>query len=161
MIAVIVAHTPSGVIGQGGTMPWSYTLKADLARFRRLTLGHTVVMGRRTFESIGHPLPDRANIVLSTAPDFCAEGCQTAHSWAEAVALADAATTLFAIGGASVYAEALQSAQIVYATHIDNEMTGDAYFPKLDPRDWEVTEVSELMRESGLSFTFCTFRRRQ
>lgn len=137
-IVLIAAVARNGVIGRGGRLPWR--MPADLARFKRLTLGHTVLMGRRTWESLGRPLPGRRNVVLTHDERWTAPGCEVVHSVEEGLAVADGGDELFVIGGASVYAAFLPFADRLILTHIDADVTGDAVFPAIDPRDWRLVE---------------------
>ena len=136
-ISMIAAVARNGTIGRGGRLPWR--LSDDLARFRRLTLGNTVLMGRRTWESLGRPLPGRRNVVLTRDASFAAPGCQIVHSVEQGRALSDDGE-LFVIGGAAVYAAFLPIADRLLITHVDVEVAGDAVFPAIDPRRWRVVE---------------------
>ncbi len=136
-ITLVVAAASNGVIGVDGRMPWH--LPADLARFKRLTLGKPVLMGRRTHESIGRPLPDRPNLVLSRDPDYRADGCRTVRSLDEAIDVAAGmgAPELMVIGGGAVYAQALPGAQRILLTRVHAAPEGDTFFPAVDPREWQ------------------------
>lgn len=142
-IAVIVAVAQNGVIGRAGALPWH--LPGDLRRFRERTMGHHVVMGRRTWASIGRPLPGRTNVVLSrnTADELA--GCKVVRSLASALQLAREAgeREVFIIGGAEVYREALPLADRVYLTQVAANPEGDAFFDPLVPDQWQ-----ELARET-------------
>jgi dihydrofolate reductase len=139
-ITLVVAAAANGVIGIDGGMPWH--LPADLAHFKRVTLGKPVLMGRRTHESIGRPLPGRLNLVLSRRPGYQAEGCRAVASLGEALAVAAEARApeLMVIGGAAVYAEAMPAADRILLTGVDAAPEGDTFFPEIDPREWD--EVS-------------------
>jgi dihydrofolate reductase len=139
--SLIVARARNGAIGLANAMPWH--LPADLAHFKRTTLGHPVIMGRRTWESIGRALPGRRNIVVSRTPGFRAEGAQVVGSLAEAWRAAEGAEEAFVIGGARLYAEALPGAERVYLTDVVGEVEGDTFFPELDPREWRETLLAE------------------
>ena len=128
MIHLIAAVARNGVIGYNGTMPWH--LPADLQHFKALTMGHTIIMGRRTYESIGGPLPGRQNIVISTTlPELA--GCSVAASLEEGLALADGAE-IFILGGAMLYQQALPMADQLDLTLIDAAPQGDTWFPAVD-----------------------------
>ena len=129
MIAIIAAYAQNRVIGRDGRIPWK--IRGEQARFRELTLGQAVVMGRRTYEEIGHPLPGRMNFVVSSTKNFDAENCQTVASLAEAIALAGD-RDLYVSGGAKLYAEALTVAEKMYITEIHREVEGDTFFPIFD-----------------------------
>ena len=157
MIACVVAHARNRVIGRDGDLPWH--LPADLRRFRELTSGHAVVMGRRTYESLPErfrPLPNRRNLVLSTDPAYSAPGAEVfcdLHS-----ALAACSGDCFVIGGGATYADALAVADRVYATEIDAEIDGDTFFPELSSA-WRRVEASGPEVENGHAFRFCTYER--
>jgi dihydrofolate reductase len=160
-LALIVAMTPDRVIGRDGTLPWR--LPADLRRFKRLTLGHAVIMGRRTFASIGKPLFGRDNIVLTRQRDFAAPGCRVAHSAEEALELARTAAGVFVIGGAEVYAAFLPQAERIYLTLVQAPLPGDTRFPALVPEEWREVERSEQPAdaENPHACTFLVLERRQ
>lgn len=139
-VSLIAAVARNGVIGRAGALPWR--LPEDLKRFKRLTLGHPVVMGRKTFASIGKPLPGRDSIVLSRDPAFRPAGARVARSLEEALALAGSGE-VFVIGGEAVYREALPRADRLYLTLLDRDFEGDARFP-----DYDDAAFRELSRES-------------
>lgn len=151
MIALVWAMGRNRVIGKDGTMPWY--LSADLIHFRKLTRGHVVVMGRKTYESIGGALPKRTNMVLTRDPHFAAPGCEIVHS-VEAV-LRDA-RPVFIIGGAELYRQFLPHAQTLYITRIHAEFEGDTFFPEYDETEWEL--VASTFREKDEKNPYdCTF----
>ncbi len=155
-LAMIVAWARDGVIGRDGGMPWHEP--EDLAHFRRLTTGHAIVMGRKTHESIGRPLPGRRNLVLTRASAYAAKGCEV-HTSLEA-ALASAHTTdacPFVIGGAAIYEQALPMATVLHITEIDADVEGDTHFPPLDLSAW--VETDRRQSADG-RLTFRTFARR-
>lgn len=156
-VNLIAALARNRVIGRGNTMPWH--LPADLKRFRALTLGHPVIMGRRTYESIGRPLPDRQNIVVSRS-GFASEGVLGAPSLEHAIELAGA-RPMFVIGGGEIYRLALPLAARLHLTEIQAEPEGDTWFPEFDRDEWR-----ETSRESGPAvgeprFAFVTYERRK
>jgi dihydrofolate reductase len=138
VLSLIVAMDRNRVIGAGGRLPWH--IPEDLKRFRRLTLGHHVVMGRRTWESVGRPLPGRTNIVLTRQPGFRAEGAYVVSCLDDALRLAAGDTEVFVIGGAEIYVLALPRADRAYVTEIDAAFRGDVWFPPLPANEWR--EVS-------------------
>lgn len=142
MIALIAAMGHNRVIGANGSMPWH--LPADLKHFRRLTRGHAVVMGRKTYESIGKPLKGRTNIILSRKADLTIEGCHVAHSVSEAMAFAQ---DLFVVGGAELYREFLPHADVLYLTRVDGAFEGDTFFPEFPAEEWELVSVSHHPRD--------------
>lgn len=163
MISIIVAITAGkGAIGRKGDM--LYHVSDDLRRFKSLTVGHTVVMGRRTFESLPKgALPDRRNIVVSRNPDFRAPGAEVARSLEEALALAADGEQVFIIGGGQIYAEALPLADRLEITLIEAPEPDDAdtFFPPIDPAQWKMTEMTESRPDSrtGIPHRFLTFER--
>lgn len=157
-IVLVVAAAENGVIGREGSMPWH--LPEDLRRFKRLTVGHPVIMGRRTFASIGRPLAGRHNIVLTRDPAWRAAGVTVAANLAEAIAAAglDPRTRparIFVIGGAQVYAEALPVATAIELTRVHAAPEGDTVFPGPDPAHWQ-----RVSAEPGAGVTFERWERR-
>lgn len=135
-LSIIVAMDENGVIGKNGKIPWH--LSADLKRFKSLTMGHPIIMGRKTYESIGEPLPGRTNIVVSRNRSFFADGCVARHSFEEAVELAESTGIgkIFAVGGEEIYRTALPVAQEIYLTLVKASFEGDVFFPELNPERW-------------------------
>nr|AIA12339.1 Dihydrofolate reductase [uncultured bacterium] len=152
MIHAIVAMTDSRVIGKRNALPWK--LKGDLPRFKKLTSGHTVIMGRNTYESIGRPLPNRHNIVL----DFDQrpiEGAVVCDSITEALRVARSyGTEIFVIGGASIYEQMLPYVEVLHISHVKQDYEGDVSFPTYDTVDWK-----EVEREDFEDFTAVTYER--
>jgi dihydrofolate reductase len=138
VLALVVAMDRQGVIGKGGTLPWR--LPADLKHFRAITWGKPLVMGRKTHESIGRPLPGRKNIVVSRDPDYSSPGCSVVHSIEQALAHTQAAAEVMIIGGAALYAETLPRAQRIYLTEVHAEFDGDVHFPAYDWTAWREHE---------------------
>jgi len=158
MISLVVAHSSNRVIGRDGGLPWH--LPTDLRRFRELTTGGVVVMGRKTFESLPdayRPLPDRRNLVISSNPGYAAAGAEVLPSLG--AALERCGRDCFVIGGGATYAQALPHCRRVYATEIDGTCEGDTFFPALAERDWRCVERSEAIVENGHSFTFGVYER--
>lgn len=149
-----------GVIGRGGELPWH--LPADLARFKRLTMGHTLLMGRKTYESIGRPLPGRHSIVLSRRRGFRPAGVLVAADWNQALRAAPADTELFVIGGAALYRLALPMAHRMYITRVHQAVEGDVLFPPCDYGQWVLCEQTPRPADdrNPLSCTFETWERR-
>ena len=139
--SLIVAVARNGAIGKDNAMPWH--LPADLAHFRRTTLGRPVIMGRRTWESLGRALPGRRNIVVSRRPAYRAPGAEVVASLAEAWQAAEGADEAFVIGGAQLYAEALAEADRIYLTEIAGDVAADAFFPALAPGRWRKSVLGE------------------
>ncbi len=160
-IAIIAAVARNGVIGHRNRMPWH--LPDDLKRFRRLTLGQAVIMGRRTFESIGKPLAGRNNIVVTRSPDWTRPGCHAVHSLEAALAAVHEREDAFVIGGAEIYALALPVARRLYMTEIDRDFEGDAFFPEFDRSRWrEVSRESRVLAGAeGFSYHFIAYDQRK
>jgi dihydrofolate reductase len=133
-LELVAAVAANGVIGRGGQLPWH--LPDDLKHFRAKTLGKPVIMGRRTFESIGKPLPGRRNVIVTRDPAFRAEGCFVAHDLDAALDAAGPAPEIVVIGGASLYLDFLPRAERIYLTEVHAEVDGDSFFPDLSPVDW-------------------------
>lgn len=133
-IVLVAAVAENGIIGRDGAMPWH--LPADLAHFKWVTWGHPILMGRRTFEAIGRPLPGRRNIVVTRNPGFSAAGIETAAGLEQAIELAGEASQTMVIGGAELYRSALPLAQLIYLTRVHARPKGDTRFPTLDPSEW-------------------------
>ncbi len=157
-IALIAAVAKNQVIGKNGTLPWH--CPEDLRHFRRLTLGHTVIMGRKTFTSIGKPLPKRENIVISSRMQP-QNGLIIARSLEEALDRAQS-DPLFVIGGAMLFQQALPLADYLYLTQIDQDFAGDTHFPALNMNDWRIENDHQAWDEaSGFRLRFLTLSRRR
>lgn len=139
-ISAIAAMSENRVIGDDNQLPWH--LPADLKHFKALTSGHPILMGRKTYESIGRPLPNRSNIIISRNPDFKAEGCTVVKDIAAAVDCAQKQDSeeIFIIGGAEVYKQLLPEIDRIYLTIVHEDFEGDAYFPELDMSEWHESE---------------------
>lgn len=137
-VSLIVAMANDRVIGVDNTLPWR--LSADLKRFKAITMGKPIIMGRKTWESIGRPLPGRLNIVVSRNADYLAEGAKVVNSLDAAIALAsqDHSDEIMIMGGANLYGQALPYVDKMYITHIDLDVQGDAWFPEYDAEQWRV-----------------------
>lgn len=151
MISMIVAVGKNGVIGKDNKLPWK--LPADLAYFKKVTWGSTVIMGRKTFESIGKPLPGRDNVILTRDPDYRQEGCRVVHSASGAVQLAEGKEA-FIIGGAAVYTEFIPYAEKLYITYIDQEFDGDAFFPRIPEDTWVLVAEEKGIRDEKNSYDY-------
>ena len=159
MISIIVAIAENGVIGDKNALLWN--IKEDMRRFRTTTMGHPVVMGRKTFESIGRPLPKRTNVVI-TRGDSEFEGCLVAHSIEEAVKMFSPDEEVFIIGGAQIYKQALPLADKLYLTIVHRNYEGDTSFPEIDYSEWREVAREEFERgeEDDGAFTFIDLVRR-
>ena len=142
LISFVVAMTPDRVIGRDNQLPWH--IPADLAHFKRLTIGKPVVMGRRTFESIGRPLPQRHNIVVTRDRSYMAEGCTIAHSVEGALSAAGKVSEIAIIGGAQIFEALLPRADVLHITYVHADIDGDTFFPPLNPDDWHEHERREV-----------------
>lgn len=169
-LAIVVAVSYNGVIGRNGALPWH--LPEDLRRFKARTVGHTVVMGRKTAESIinriGGPLPNRRNVVLTKNRQWRPEGFEVVHSWQEVQELVweeiiafEGRGEIFIIGGASLYIQAFSHAQRLYVTHVDGECRGDTFFPDINPALWKMTASEGFAADARHEFgmTFATYDR--
>jgi dihydrofolate reductase len=162
-LSLLAALARNRVIGRQGRLPWH--LPEDLKRFKRMTLGAPVIMGRKTYESIledlGKPLPGRDNIVISRTPGFSAPGCRAVTSLGAAIAEAarGGGSEQFVIGGAEIYRLALPLAARMHLTEIDADFEGDAFFPEFDPVEWRESG-RERRTEGELRFSFVTYERR-
>ncbi len=166
ILSMIVATADNNVIGKDNTMPWH--LPADLAYFKKVTLGKPIIMGRKTYESIGRPLPGRRNIVISRDEGYSAEGIDTVTSVEQALSLVDgsdgnkAVDEIMVIGGGAIYNHCLSNADRLYVTHIKAAIDGDTKFPKYDEVDWQKTE-SELRvsdEKNAYDLDFCVYERK-
>lgn len=136
---MIVALAHDRVIGHNNRLIWH--MPADLKHFRRLTMGHTLIMGRKTFESVGKPLKGRTTIVVSRQQDYEANGCEVAGGLQEAIGMADPGRDVFIAGGGQIYEQAMHMKQVntIYLTRIHGRFTGDTFFPEIDEAEWTCT----------------------
>ncbi len=138
MLSLIVAMDKNRLIGSGNRLPWH--LSEDLKRFKAITMNKPIIMGRKTYESIGRPLPGRRNIVVSRNPNFQAEGCECVDDLAKAIDLASNSDEAIVIGGMQIYRLAMPLVQRMYITEIDYSFEGDAWFPEFDDSEWSCIE---------------------
>lgn len=150
-IVIVVACAQNQTIGREGGLPWH--LPEDLKYFKRVTMGKPIIMGRKTFESIGRPLPGRTNIIITRDQNFAAEGISVVHSIDEAIDLAkdENPDEVMIIGGAQIYAQALARTDLLHLTQVHQDVEGDAHFPELDYKEWR--EVSRENHPSANSET--------
>jgi dihydrofolate reductase len=154
---IVVAIDRQGGIGVNNALPWR--LPEDLAHFKRTTTGHPIIMGRKTFDSIGRPLPNRRNIVITRNPAWRHDNVDAATSLAEAAALADGAEA-FIIGGAQIFDGALPLTQKMIVTEIDKAFDCDTFFPRIDPRQWkETARETHHSAENDCDYAFVTYER--
>ena len=157
-LTIIVATDQQGGIGINNTLPWK--LPEDLAHFKRLTTGHPILMGRKTFDSIGRPLPNRRNIVITRNADWRHEGVEAVSSVEAAIALLDGAEG-YVIGGAEIYRQSLALAQRLIITEIGQTFDCDAFFPTVDHAVWQETvREAHVSEKSGLPYAFVTLERK-
>ncbi len=154
-INIIVAYSKNRVIGKDNKLIWN--LPEDLKRFKKLTTGKTVIMGRKTFESIGKALPNRENIVITRNEYYIAEGCKIALSLDEAISLST--NEIFIIGGSQIYNKALDFANRIYATVIDQEFDGDSFFPYIDDSWIKLTKENNISDQ--FNFSYITYEKAQ
>ena len=152
MISIIVAIAKNGVIGDKNTLLWH--LREDMIHFRTITSGHPVVMGRKTYGSIGRPLPKRTNVVITRDTELQIEGCTMAHSLTEAVEMFDSSEEVFIIGGAQIYNQAMPLADRLYLTIIDKEYEGDSSFPEIDYNSWRQISCEKFERGEAFEYPF-------
>jgi dihydrofolate reductase len=165
MISLIVAVSENGVIGRDGDMPWR--LPSDLKRFKQVTVGKPVIMGRKTFQSIGRPLPGRANILVTRSQDYrpdgvvCMPDLEEAIAFAAKIASESGETEIFVIGGGEIYRQALPRADRVYFTQVHMTVDGDTTFPELDKLEWRETSRCrhEASEHDSVDYSFVVFER--
>lgn len=151
MVSVIVAVAENGVIGDKNTLLWH--ISEDLRNFKRVTSGHPVIMGRKTFDSLGRPLPNRTNVVI-TRQNLEIEGCKVVHSLEEALSLFSPEEEVFVIGGAQIYAEALPLADRFYLTRVHHAYEGDTSFPKWNESEWSLMDSERFERGEKYEYPF-------
>lgn len=156
MIGLIVAYSKNRVIGKDGQIPWR--IKGEQKRFRELTTGNVVIMGRRSYEEIGHPLPNRYTIVVSNTQKFEAENCTTASSLQEAIDMADKSKNIYISGGAGLYKEAIHLVDKMFITEIDAVVEGDTFFPEFNVDEFE-REV-ECHVDGDMPYDYVTYSRK-
>ncbi|GMR17378.1 MAG: dihydrofolate reductase [Gammaproteobacteria bacterium] len=159
-ISLVVAASSNNVIGRDGGLPWR--LPEDLRRFKKLTTGKPIIMGRATWESLGRPLPQRQNIVLTRRPELAAPGCDIAATPQRALQLAGSAGEVMIIGGGDIYRLFLPQAQRIYLTRVHATVAGDTVFPELEDADWRLDTVEEFPADGTrqYGFTFQVLQRR-
>ena len=160
-LSLIVAMASNRTIGINNTLPWR--IPEDLKRFKALTMGHHMIMGRKTYDSIGKPLPGRTTVIVTRNPELKVEGCIVVNSLQAALAACAGDAEVFVVGGAELYAQALPLADTLYLTEIRKDVIGDVYFPEFDMNNWH--EASREQRSQGepqpLDYHFVTYRRKR
>ena len=159
-ISILVAMAKNRTIGVNNTLPWR--CPEDLKHFKSLTMGHHMIMGRKTFDSIGKPLPGRTTVVVTRDRNLKIEGCLIAHSLPEAIDACANDDEIFIVGGADIYAQSLSFAQTLYATEIQQDVEGDAHFPHFDQSEWRETSRDKRMQDAPqpLAYHFVTYKKK-
>ena len=162
-ISAIVATAKNNVIGKDNNIPWY--LPADLKYFKRTTLGHHIIMGRKSFISIGRPLPKRTNIIITRDPFFMASGCIVVHSLKEAIDIAkeNGEEEIFIIGGGQIYEQAMPLVNRIYLTEVNAEVDGEIYFPKINKQEWHEIkrEANEPDEKNEYAYSFVILERKR
>ncbi|MBT5573667.1 MAG: dihydrofolate reductase [Nitrosomonadales bacterium] len=156
-ITIIVAISENLVIGHRNTLPWH--ISEDLKNFKKITLNHSVIMGRKTFESIGKPLKYRRNIVISRNKNLQVSGVEIVSSLDDAICLAKSEDEVFIIGGEQIYEIALPIATNMFITKVHSTIEGDAFFPNFDENQWKKLTQNDLESEEGIKFSFISYER--
>lgn len=157
-LSLIVAYAKNNVIGINNTLPWH--LPEDLKRFRALTTGHHIIMGRKTYESLGRLLPGRTTVIVTRNMAYKLEGALIAHSLEEAVRICQSDQEVFVIGGAELYQDGLKLADKLYITEVDLLVEGDAFFPTVDVHVWQETSREVHTSAQGLLFCYISYSRK-
>lgn len=160
VISIIVAIAENNVIGANNQLIWH--ISDDLKRFKVLTTGHHIIMGRKTFESIGKPLPMRTNIIVSRNPSYKIEGCIVVPSLEAAIELSANETEVFIIGGGELYKQAMPLAKNLYLTKVHKVFEGDTFFPKIDLKEWKILSLEgvRIDEKSGIEYEFVNFEKK-
>jgi dihydrofolate reductase len=157
-LSLIVAHAKNNVIGINNTLPWH--LPEDLKRFRALTTGHHIIMGRKTYESLGRLLPGRTTIIVTRNKQYQQHGALIAHSMQAALVLAAGDAEPFVIGGAELYKDALTLATKLYITEVQADVAGDAFFEQIDLKVWQLSEKKDHVSANGLNYSDLIYTRK-
>ena len=156
-LSIIVAMSSNRVIGVNNTLPWH--ISEDLKHFKSLTTGHTIIMGRKTYESIGRPLPNRRNIVISRNTEASYEGAEVVHSIEDAFSICKNDNEVFVIGGSDIYEQALSLVDYIYITEIKKSFSGDAFFPEINKQMWIESSRENHITNDGLEFSFVKYQK--
>lgn len=156
-LSIIVAIAKNGVIGLNNNLPWH--LPEDLKRFRAITTGHHIIMGRKTYESLGRLLPGRTTVIVTRNKNYQVDGALIAHSIEQAISLCPNDSEVFLIGGAELYQAGLSLADKLYITEVDLDVVGDAFFPYLDLTNWQELAREVHVSEKGLAFSYMNYQR--
>ena len=157
IVSIIVAVAENGVIGAGNKLIWH--LSEDLKNFKKLTTGHHIIMGRKTYESIGRPLPNRVSVIVTRNPDYRQKGCEVVNSISEAVELAESRqeSEAFIIGGGQIYQDALLSVDKIYFTRVHHHFEGDVFFPGLKQEEWNVLSEASFQQDEKHKYSFTMY----
>ncbi len=160
MLSIIVALSENNVIGRENNLPWK--LSADLKRLKSITMGHHLIMGRRTWESLGRPLPGRTNVVITSDKNYKAEGGVVVHSLNEALQTSSNDNEAFIFGGGKIFKEALPKVNKIYMTIVHAKIDGDTFFPELDKKEWQEIEREdfEADEKNQYDYSFITLKRK-
>lgn len=160
ILSLIVALDRNHGIGVQNRLPWH--LPADLRHFKTVTSGHTVIMGRKTYESIGKALPNRRNVVISRSANYKAEGCEVLNNLVDAIASCKNEKEVFVIGGSEIYGQALPLADKLYITRVKTVTDADAFFPPFHEADWELIHLEEHKsdQKNEFDYSFCIYQRK-
>jgi len=156
-ISIIVAMSENSVIGLNNQLPWH--ISEDLKNFKKTTLNHCVIMGRKTYESIGKPLKDRRNIVISRSKSLLIDGVEVVNSLDKAISIVDDSSEIFIIGGEQIYTISLPIATHLYVTKVNGDYNGDAFFPDYIQDEWNEISREDLISESNLKFSFLKYEK--
>ena len=159
MITIIAAIAENNALGKDNQLIWH--LPADLKRFKKVTLNHAVIMGRKTYESLGKPLPNRTNIIITRNGDFKAEGCVVVNSLQQAIEASKEDQNPYILGGAEIYKQAIEIADKLDLTFVHHQFEADAFFPKIDKTIWKETSREDFKadKKNKYDFSFVTFER--
>ena len=157
-LSLIAAVARNRTIGLNNALPWH--LPEDLKHFRALTTGHHIIMGRKTYESLGRLLPGRSTVIVTHNPEYAVAGAAVTHSLEQALEASAGDDEAFIIGGAGLYRDGLKLAQKMYITEIDADFAGDVYFPEFDPAKWQETMREPQVSAQGLPFAYVIYERR-
>jgi dihydrofolate reductase len=158
-LSIIVAVAENNAIGKNNDLLWR--LSADLKYFKKITSGHTIIMGRKTFDSIGKPLPNRRSIVITRDKDLKIEGAEVVNSLAAAISLCEKESEVFIIGGAEIYHQALPKANTIYLTKVHRSYDADVFFPELLPNEWKEVSREDYPADekNEVPYSFCVLKR--
>ncbi len=159
IVSIVVAIAQNNAIGKNNQLLWH--LPADLKHFKQITSGHTIIMGRKTYDSIGRPLPNRRNIVITRNTDLAIEGAEVVTNLDDALALCDQEDEVFIVGGAQIYEHALAKTNRIHLTTVHETYDADTFFPEIDKKDWKVinSEDHGPDEKNAVAYTFSTLER--